>query len=342
MNVRLKILLSKILFPIPLRPFQNYLRIKLIIPCWHLISDDNSEHFYFNSSIKNLRSFIDDLDYFLRHYTPVELDDIINHLNGTKLLKKNSFMPTFDDGFREVHDIIAPALFKKGIKSIFFITTSCVDNKELLYPHKMRLLIRYLNSFTDKKKINEVNCLLLQNQVPGINIVDRLKRISYNKRRLLDRVAEILGLDFSQYLVKKQPYLTTNQIRKLLKEGFEIGSHSIDHPRFQEISLEEQIRQVKESTDWLSNTFNFNCRAFAFPFADDNVSSEFYDIISKITTIRLTMGKWGFLTKNNLKNVPRLLMESDIPKARDLIQYELVRFFFKNYIRISLKHTNFL
>jgi len=327
MNIKLnnsgKSFLSKLIMLLPESIVQNIFGIRLIIPCWHAVCDYNTEYLHSDTRARSLRSFLDDLDYFLRIYNPVDIDDIINHFNGMKVLKKNSFLPTFDDGLKEFHDIIAPILLKKGIKAIFFISTSCVDNKELIYPHKISLLIRHIKSSDDKLIINKINHLLIRNKVPGINILDRLKKISYNKRSSIDKIAEIVGFDFHRYLNEKKPYLTSHQINSLIKVGFEIGSHSIDHPRFSEICIEEQIRQVKESSEWLSNTFNINCRTFAFPFADDNVADEFYQMAANMTNIKIVMGSWGILQFQNIRNLKRLLMDSDIYQAKVLIFREI-------------------
>ncbi len=332
-----KSIISKLSSPFPLSGIHLFLGINLLIPCWHAVSDNPIECFRPDTKPRDIKTFISDLEYFLQFYCPVETDDVINHFIGLNKFKRISFLPTFDDGFKEAFEAIAPILQKKGISAIFFITKCCVDNKELIYPHKINLLIRRINAIQDSHKIKAVNDLLFQNNIYGSTIIDKIKRVKFSQRTILDKIAEVINLDFTRYLNEKRPYLTSDQINSLVKMGFEIGSHSIDHPKFSELSLDEQIYQVRESAAWLSNTFNINCRTFAFPYADDHVSDEFYQMIANTTDIKLIMGNWGFLTTKKLKNIPRLLMESEIPKAKDLVRYELLKYLFNNYIRKNLQ-----
>ncbi|MBK6281898.1 MAG: hypothetical protein IPF54_03820 [Draconibacterium sp.] len=67
----------------------------------------------------------------------------------------------------------------------------------------------------------------------------------------LDEAAELLGLNFGDFLSEIKPYLTTEQLLKLKGQGFSIGAHSFYHPEFWKISEVEQINEVKKSMDWL-------------------------------------------------------------------------------------------
>ena len=67
--------------------------------------------------------------------------DVIAWVRGETILPPNSFLLTFDDGFREIYDIIAPILLDKGIPATFFISSGFLDNRELCYQHKASLLV---------------------------------------------------------------------------------------------------------------------------------------------------------------------------------------------------------
>ena len=51
-------------------------------------------------------------------------------------------------------------------------------------------------------------------------------------------------------------------------DGHEVCSHSLTHPYFSSLSKEEISRQVKEDCENLSEIFNRDINAFAFPFHD--------------------------------------------------------------------------
>jgi hypothetical protein len=55
------------------------------------------------------------------------------------------------------------------------------------------------------------------------------------------------------------------KIKRLISEGFTVGAYSIDHRFYAELSIEEQLRQTKESVNVVTQAFELNYRTFAFP-----------------------------------------------------------------------------
>ena len=80
------------------------------------------------------------MEFFLRSYTPVSLQDVIRHLDGARRLPKRCFLLTFDDGFPgEIHELSSRS-FLYGVPAVLFLTTCTVDNRELCYQQKISLL----------------------------------------------------------------------------------------------------------------------------------------------------------------------------------------------------------
>lgn len=323
---------TKLLSIIPSDLLFKLAKIKVLVPCWHAVSDCDIEHISPQMKIKTVSSFFKDLDFILCNYTPITFDDIVDYIYHGKQLPKKPFLPTFDDGFKEVYENVAPILIKKGIHAVFFIVTSYVDNKSLGYRQKMNLILRKISRGVAKSKLEAITSLLNLNNIQGPNLISKIKRIKYEKKGLFDQIAELIDLDFNEYLSLNRPYLTSSQIIDLIKMGFEIGSHSIDHPRFQEISLNEQINQVKDSVDWLAVNFNYRCRSFAFPFGYENVSTRFLEIIFKSTPVKITMNFHRGHLSNNPKNLPRIPMEMTNLSAKNLLAYELTKAFLINFV----------
>ena len=116
--------------------------IDLIIPYWHVVSDADLPHISGMYKWRSPKQFLKDIEHLLAYYEPVSLEQIIKKVYGGKKFKKPSFIATFDDGFREIYEIIAPILFKKGVPAVFFLTTEAIDNQMLLYPQKKSLFLK--------------------------------------------------------------------------------------------------------------------------------------------------------------------------------------------------------
>ena len=159
----------------------------------------------------------------------------------------------------------------------------------------------------------------------GIPCVCFLNSAFVNNRDMMFRNKEALtkqGIDWQTYLRDEQPYLTTPQILDLQARGFEFGSHSIDHPHFEALSLDEQLTQTIDSNRALKAIIPLPHRLFSFPFGQENTDP---------TAIKVHIGTHEavFGTKN-LRPAPvnmynRIWMEGTRMPARDIIHGEYIR-----------------
>lgn len=304
---------------VPLELWHRLLEIELVIPHWHLVSDREVAHVSGLYKFRNMRQFKADLEFFLRFYKSVSLQDVISYLDGIGRLPKRCFLLTFDDGFREIYDIIAPVLHAKGVPAVFFLTTSFIDNRELGYPQKKSLLIKAQTSLIDSPAAQEASRHLTNAGVKDADMSSMIRGIYYRQRHVLDELAPILGCDFEGYTASVQPYLTSEQIIELMKMGFDIGAHSVDHPLFSELSLDEQLFQTQESLRWLSDRYQFDCGAFAFPYSDSGISPEFFQKAFSDGCLKVSFGIGGVLSHFFSRNVARFSMErTDLPAAQIL------------------------
>lgn len=249
----------------------------LILPFYHLV--DNEAPAFVKSLYKprTIVQFNSDLDFFLKHYTPINLEEVIQFNQGKITLEKPSFHLTFDDGLSNFYHVVAPILKKRNIPATVFLNTDFVDNKDLFYRYKEVL-------FGEVKK---------RKQVP--------KEVQKNKN------TSIQEAHVRSFLADKKPYLSLEQIKELQQEGFTFGAHSVNHPLYANISLKEQIRQTLESNQWIDRNLKEKHKAFSFPFHDIGVSKQFFiEIKDKVA---ITFGSSAINLDEIKTNLQRLDME---------------------------------
>lgn len=324
-NYLIKYVAPQICSMIPLPIWHRLFGVELVIPHWHVVSDQPLDHISGIYKFRTLRQFKADIEFFLRHYKPINLQDIINHLDGSARLPKRCFLPTFDDGFRESYDVIAPILQAYGIPAVFFLITSVIDNRALCYPQKKSLLIRTLTSQKSSSVELEVSKRLTNAGIKGKDIISRIRDIYYVHRHILDELAPIVGCDFASYVTTVKPYMTSTQIRALIKKGFAIGAHTIDHPLFAELSIEEQLIQVNTSLKLLSELFQYNCSTFAFPYSDTDISWEFFRRAFADGDLKVTFGIGGIQQNHSPRNLSRFSMERTDMPARQILTRQFGR-----------------
>ncbi len=297
---------------------QKLIGSKLILPFYHTVSDKPLPHTKHLYQVKTVKEFCNDLDFLLKHYEPIDSGTLIRLSKNEIGLKKPVFHLSFDDGLSQSYNVIAPILLTKGIPATFFVNSAFVDNKALFYRYRASLI---LDHFTQFNKLT-----------PDFKY--KILSVSYREKKKLNEFMSQEEVD--SFLKEEKPYLTMEQIRDLSKQGFSIGSHSIDHPFYGNETLEEQLRQTIESLGFVSNNFDQSARLFAFPFTDYNVSSNFFEAIKEY--VDLTFGTAGIKQDSILFNLQRIAAESSKPgvSLESIIKKGKRKFYIK---RLLQKHV---
>jgi len=304
---------------------------KIILPFYHTISDNYLPHVSNLYKIKTVKEFEKDIEYLCKHFKPVSIDELVAIVYQQKALTQPIFHLTFDDGFNETYTIVAPILQQKGIPATIFANTDFVDNKELFYRCKVSLIIKAL---TLKKHLkNKVIKILNEAGVHGNKITEQLLKLTFNQTETINLFAKELELDFEKHLIEQQPYLTTQQIKHLIKQGFSIGSHSLNHPHFKHIGIAEQKRQIKESFKYLSNNFNINQNYFSFPFSDEGVNAGLFNWMYEEMNCKLSFGISGLKKDFSKFHLHRIPFEAELKEAEHIIKSEYFYYYLKSFLK---------
>ncbi len=281
-------------------PFQSLFQIStpFFLPFYHVVSNQKIPHIL-NYKYRNIAQFEKELDFYLHHFKPVSLSELVaGGKPGGKI-----FHLSFDDGLTECFDIIAPILVKKGIPATFFVNPGFIDNQRLFHKYKASLVLSKLKKLPQKN----VEDFLKEKNLDG----PRILKATAQQEKYLDEAATLLGINFDDYLRKQKPYLTTWQLLKLKEQGFAIGAHSFTHPEFWNISEEEQLNEITKSMDWLVGKVNPEIKAFSFPFTDSGVSRKVMKEVKETAVCDVTFGTAGIKYDDTYCHFQRYPVEKD-------------------------------
>jgi peptidoglycan/xylan/chitin deacetylase (PgdA/CDA1 family) len=279
--------------------------IRVISPFHHLVSDQPVPYIEKLYAFKNTLQFEADLDWLLTHFRPLTLQEVIAQTAaeaaGHSLSQPPGFLICFDDGLRWVYETVAPILLRKGVPAAFFINSAFVDNKDIFYNFKKGLILDHIDrkhnpgalaaidqlssphpppsrarAIFDKKILSAAGELFNRRLETAVQLRVAIRSINYLNKQITDEVAKILELDQQSFWASEKPFMSTVQIKELTGKGFAIGSHSIDHPLYALIPPGEQLRQTRESTQWITDTLGLPYKTFAFPHVDTGVKDDFF------------------------------------------------------------------
>jgi peptidoglycan/xylan/chitin deacetylase (PgdA/CDA1 family) len=283
-----------------------------IIPFYHIVSDEKCPHVENLYRFKNTKEFERDLDYLATHYQPVGADDLGDVLAG-KYKGEKIMLLTFDDGLRQMYDIVAPVLLRKGIPAVFFLNTDFIDNKALMFRYKASLIKSW-----------------------GLDTIQTLKARS--EKELVEIIDQPLAQRLDDFLQDYKPYMCTEQIRSLIDQGFTVGAHSRSHPYYEDLSIDEQLSETLDCLDILQKDFGIKEKLFAFPFTDHGVPKIFFDRIFDGGKVDFSFGGAGIKNDVHPGQFQRIPMEGWNATAEQVLKSEYLYYllrapFFRNTIK---------
>ena len=313
-------IISKI---VPFSLSRNILKRKVFIQTYHVVSDEESIHTKYLYTHRGPSQFRKDLEFFLKNYIPVSLSEFLEKLNNGQEFKKNSFMIQFDDGLREAYETAMPILLEMGVPATFFINTDMVDNKNIFLNFKLSIIV---DKCLKLKNLNDIKKIFDKHKLNFADIKRSILTLKKNQIHVINELVELIEIDFENYLKQIKPFMTTQEISDLLAKGFSIGSHSIDHPNYHEITLEEQLSQTLESIKYLRQKFSLDYGVFAFPYNNDVISDNFFETIYKSGLINATFGGWDVFGRN----FERFDMGSNYLSTKSIIKIGYLKSFINN------------
>ncbi len=199
------------------------------------------------------------LDVYSRDYDVIDLDTA---LSGD--LPSRPLLITFDDAYRSILTRAAPMLQARSMPSVFFLSTSPIEGRELILDN----LLCYLS--------NRVGLATLESSITGqdartgslgelIRVV--VSSLSYQDRRLLPQeLARRFELDLASLYAEAQLYLDEDSVRELTQYGFELANHTHSHVHCRSLSPEDMNAEIATPNRLIQEWTGSSVRAFSYPY----------------------------------------------------------------------------
>ena len=114
-----------------------------------------------------------------------------------------------------------------------------------------------------KKQLNDSVAITFDDGYASImKIVDILAK--YNVKPTVFVMSDQKGVN-RQELANNHPLLSTKELRKLIKLGWTIGSHTVTHPDLTKLSKQQLVEEITGSKLGLERVLNAHIKYFAYP-----------------------------------------------------------------------------
>jgi len=298
--------------------------VKVTVPFYHAISDSPLPHLKHIIPCKTTGQFRNEVAFFSKNYTFITISELHDHLYNNTELPPNPMIITFDDGLREFYDYAIPVLDEYHATAAVFVNSGFLDNRSLFYRHKASLLVEKILSGVNQEQVNSLSNYFGVQNSPR-QLIQKILSIDYLQRETLDHLALMMKIDFNAYLEATKPYLTSQNLEEIIIKGYFVGGHSIDHPEYKQLTVEQQIDQTVQSMNTIAARFPQPCRIFATPFLDTELTQQYFDSILP-EHVNISFGINGVKQDSVPLNIQRFNMEGEqyYPAGRMLTAYYLV------------------
>lgn len=213
------------------------------------------------------------LDYLQRHYEPVTAAQVIAARRGEAALPRAPVLLTFDDGYKD-HLNAARILRRRGMSGAFFPPAAVVRDRKILDVNKVHFILSQVPDTAVLVRDIEEAVLDARADYRVLPVADyRAKywqanrfdpaEVIYVKRMLQVALPESLRNKIVDALFTKfvsadedafagELYLSREDLKEMLADGMEIGSHGYEHYWLDSLKIAEQAVDIDRSLDLLA------------------------------------------------------------------------------------------
>jgi peptidoglycan/xylan/chitin deacetylase (PgdA/CDA1 family) len=245
---------------------------RLTVLAYHRIIDLPAEKFSFDYELVSAskKSFELQIQYVKKHFSPISMEQLEDHLENGKKLPKRPLLITFDDGFDDNFYAAFPILESCNVPATIFVSTQYIDTQDVIWFDQLVAFI--LNMKARELVVPELHqsFALTDNKSEreqiAVEILSAIKRVPNRKRlEILRSIFEcedggLKSIDFSQ-----SKMLNWEQIRIMNKSVVSFGSHTVSHPILTMLTNKELNHELLASKRVLEEKLSTRVCSIAYP-----------------------------------------------------------------------------
>jgi peptidoglycan/xylan/chitin deacetylase (PgdA/CDA1 family) len=236
---------------------------------YHRIDDPDRPQFYgFRDNVSATREvFAAQLDYLMKNFDVVTLDDCIAWVEGRAPLSSRAVLITFDDGYRDNVLNAAPELTARDLRAVLFAATGFMDDRAVFYWDWVdEAFRRSCHTEDDLPLLGFTAFDILQSRQRAaqrwINAAKALR--DEERRQRIKKLADCLEVP-PPHGPPPGLHMTWPEVGASAKDCFDIGAHTVNHPIVSRLGIDEAECEIATSKSTLENVLGHPVRAFAYP-----------------------------------------------------------------------------
>ncbi len=215
---------------------------------------------------------------FFRRQNVMSCNELLEHFQNKKPLKRQGIVITFDDGYAN-NLLVADIMASLRLPWALFVSTGSCGHENTIWTVELALFLLYgecagieifkKNWFLRNRQEREMAFQKIRTEMKSLSFASQASAMNFLKAQFPEGEKERLLKAFPDFQMLSWP-----EIKQLADSGVEIGSHGVYHEiHHANQPLAARQHALKESKVELEKKLNRICRFFAFPNGDALKSS---------------------------------------------------------------------
>jgi peptidoglycan/xylan/chitin deacetylase (PgdA/CDA1 family) len=208
-----------------------------------------------------------------RWFDLVAIGDLLSWAAGSGKLPRNPLLVTFDDGYRDNHDVALPILERHGVRATFFVATSYIESRRLFWWDRIARALKTSPRRRIALEYPERLELALGSEDARRAAVRRAQRIVKDRvgldlERFVDGLERAAGAPLGaaeERRIADALVMRWEHVKALHRAGMDIQSHTCTHRVLQTLGPAELRQELRASRAMLENVLGQQVRAVSYP-----------------------------------------------------------------------------
>jgi peptidoglycan/xylan/chitin deacetylase (PgdA/CDA1 family) len=224
------------------------------------------------------------LDFLERHFELTPLGALLDDERPGRRGRRPRCVITFDDGWRDNHELALPVLRRRGVPATIFLTTDFIGTERAFWHTELIHVLRHgelAPLLRDARALAAYPAAVREalrryaERGPGAGaddvdpVVETVKATCEEPviHELVETLARGAGLR-RPLCPGRRFFLDWDQVREMAASGFEVGSHGCSHRIMTRLSARDAAEELDRSKAEIERQVGRPVRHFAFPNED--------------------------------------------------------------------------
>lgn len=239
---------------------------------------------------------------------------------------RNTISITFDDGYENNITCAAPLLCDFDMSATFFLTTGYIGTSRCIWTDQVEMLL-------DQTKLGSVSAPFLPAPLRLHSVEEKRVALGVIKAELKKLSASLAGAQLSDLMASHQipeqessgdyRFMSWDHVRMLVRQGFGIEGHTINHPILSRLPIEEAKAEILASRDRVTLETGIPSTIFCYPNGKkSDYTPELVDFCKQNFVAALSATR-GFASRDEIFELRRL--SPSIAQFGQALEFTLLR-----------------